>query len=216
MRNQKFIYYRLFEYCVQNDFKTTSRGIIRRKSRIPLGIFSYILIIGYVMLDLLDIYDNTVLLIIVLISAFGFIYLTRMGVSSWINIFKINKLRAKTRQNVLEKFCVYHNRDGNYIKIQEKQMYRIKRHPFCWSRVRIFFKDECKNKYIFSISLKNVSVSIHQSNAYRSKDFAKDHKELELRYKYNVSDMFEVKEVKELLMFIRNEYRRLRLKILVV
>ena len=82
----------------------------------------------------------------------------------------VNSIRVIENQSILEKFYVYHNKDGNYIKIQDKQMFKIMYHPFKWSTVKILFRDKYRNKYVFRINLKNIYVK-----TCFSKDFKEEH-----------------------------------------
>lgn len=211
--NNKYTYGRLFEFCVDDDYKKPGRGVIRRKGRIPTGVFSYCLLIVMLLFFILEISKTRWIGIIGVIAAFGFIYETKTGIFSWINVLAIAKLRKKTDQNILEKFYIYHNRDGNYIKIQEKDMYKIKYHPFCWSIVKIYFKDEYDNKYIYRINLKVVSLIINLSNAYKETYLRNNKVNMKLSYQYSNKDLNEINDVKELLMFIRGKYRNIKSEI---
>jgi hypothetical protein len=130
-----------------------------------------------------------------------------MGIFSWVNVLAIAILRKKIDQNILEKFCIYYNRDGNYIKIQEKGMYKVKHHRFCWSIVKIYFKDVYNNKYIYRINLKTVSLTITLANIYKKTHLSDSKVEIKSKYTYNIKDLNEIKEVKQLLIFIRDNYR---------
>lgn len=211
--DNKYVYGRLFDFCVDNDYKNPGRGVIRRKGRILIGMFSYGFLIVMSLLFVLETSQIRWIGIIGAIAASGFIFETRMGIFSWINVLVIAKLIKKKDQNILEKFCIYHNRDGNYIKIQEKSMYKIRYHPFCWIIVKIYLKDEYNNKYIYRINLNVVSLKLELSNAYKKSRLNTNKVELKLRYRYSIIDLTETNDVKELLMFIREKYRDIRTKI---
>jgi len=208
--DKNYTFRRLFDYCTPDDLKTSARSIIRRKERIPLGIFSYILIITYSLLELLGAYNNVSILIIVMIIGFEFISQTRTGIISLLNIIKIRSLRSKEALNILESFCVYHNRDGNYIKIQDKQMVRIKYHPFNWTVVKIVFKDNNNNKYVFRISLKSVFITIVLSKSRRDNYIENVERKTKIQYQYNLNDLKSIKSAKDFMIFIRDKYRQIR------
>ena len=208
--DKNYTFRRLFDYCTPDDLKTSARNIIRRKERIPLGIFSYIFILTYSLLELSGAYNNVSILIIVMIIGFGFICQTRMGMISLLNIIKIRSLRSKEALNILENFCVYHNRDGNYIKIQEKQMIKIKHHPFNWTVVKIIFKDNNNNKYVFGISLKSVFITVVLSKSKRDNYIENVERKTKIQYQYDLDDLNSIKSEKDFMIFIRDKYREIR------
>lgn len=206
----KYRYGRLYDYCTPNEIDTNARNIIRRSSRIPLGIFSYFVIITYTLLELIGVLNNTAILVIVAMAASGFIYLTRMGPITYLNMILIKKTREKENKTVLEKFCVYHNKDGNYIKIQDKQMLKIKYHPLKWTVVKILFGDKYRNKYVFRISLENIYVKIRFSKVYKEKYFLSRMNKLEMVYKFSLDDLGGICNTKEFMFFVRDKYREIR------
>lgn len=209
---KKYVYRRLFDFCVNNNTKNPGRGVIRRRGRILTGISSYIFIIVMFLLFILETSNIRWISILGAIAAFGFIFETRMGIFSWINVLVLANLTKKIDQNILEKFCIYHNRDGNYIKIQEKNIYTIKYHPFCWTIVKIYLKDEFNNKYIFRINLKVVSLKLDLSSVYRKSYLYNNKVEMKLRYEYSINDLIEITDVNELLMFFKKKYSDIRAK----
>jgi hypothetical protein len=211
---KRYIYARLYDHCVNDDFKTSARSIIRRKERVPLGIFSYSMIIGS---GLFIIYNEDYQK---LIGFFGFItaifilYETRMGVISLINYCRAENIRRKPNQNILEKFCVYRNKDGNYIKLQDKHLIRVLDHPFDWCIVSLLFRDEMNNKYIFRITLKEVILRVKLSKSFKKSQLSSIMSEIPLVYKHELKDLEKIDNMKELTEFIRDEYRSVSSKLI--
>ena len=211
---KRYIYARLYDHCVNDDFKTSARSIIRRKERVPLGIFSYSMIIGS---GLFIIYNEDYQK---LIGFFGFItaifilYETRMGVISLINYCRVENIRGKGNQNILEKFCVYCNKDGNYIKLQDRHMRRVFDHPFDWCIVSLLFRDAMNNKYIFRITLKVVILRVKLSKSFKKSQLSSIVSEIPVVYKHKLKDLEKIDNVKGLTEFIRDEYRSVSSKLI--
>jgi len=206
---KKYEYRRLYTYCVKDDFKTSSRGIIRRKSRVSIGVFSYISIGVLIVLEIMKSYLGMLFSTMLILCLLALIYWTRTGLITYMNIKMIDSTKAKENQNILEKFYVYHNKDGNYIKIQEKQMVKIKHHSLCWRVVKIIFRDEDRNKYVFRVNLTNIFVKIYFSKAYKKEDSNKRNNRLETTYKYNLDDLDNISNTKEFMIFLRDKYREI-------
>ena len=202
-------YRRLYTYCVKDDFKTSSRGIIRRKSRVSIGVFSYISIGVLIVLEIMGSYLGMLFSTILILCLLALIYWTRTGLITYMNIKMINSTKAKENQNILEKFYVYHNKDGNYIKIQEKQMVKIKHHPLCWSVVKIIFRDKNRNKYVFRVNLKNIYINIHISKFNKEKRIY-EAQNIMTEYLYRLDDLDNVSNIKEFMIFLRDKYREIR------
>lgn len=206
---KNYKYGRLYDFCIEDNYENPGRGVIKRKSRILMGLLSYLFIIISLFTYILDIYRNSVLLIIFILSCFILIFETRTGVISLINYYHIKSMRSKSKLNILELFCLYHNRDGNYIKLQEKQMIKIQHHPFDWSIIRIVFRDQYRNSYIFKVNLTNIHVKIHFANAnIRRKIFTRDDKLL-TTYIFTIDDLVDICDEKDFMIFLRNKYREI-------
>ena len=203
---KKYIYARIYDHCVDDDFKTSAR-IIRRKGRIPFGIFSYIMIVGSCLFLIHNVSYQGLIGIFGIIAAMNIIYETRMGVISLINYCRVEKIRRKASQNILEMFCVYHNKDGNYIKLQDRHFIRVLDHPFDWCIVSLLFRDEMKNKYIFRVSLKEISFKVKLSKSFKKSQSSSLLSEFPTRYKYNLKVLEKIDSVMGLTEFIRDEYR---------
>lgn len=208
MKNS-YRYARFYDFCANDDYKNPGRGVIKRKERVAVGSFAYILFVVYLLLFIMDINRNIYLLIIIFITFIGFTYETKTGVNSYYNYCVIKRIRAKSKPNILEQFCIYYNRDGNYIKIQEKQMTKIKYHPFNWTVVKILFKDKYRNKYVFRVNLTNIIVKIYFSKAYKKEDSNKRNNRLKTTYKYNLDDLDNISNTKEFMIFLRDKYREI-------
>ncbi|MFA7107002.1 MAG: hypothetical protein WC154_06845 [Candidatus Izemoplasmatales bacterium] len=206
MNNYK--YARFYDFCVKDDYKNPGRGVIRRKERIVIGILAYILFAIYILLFLTDIYRSVALLVIISITCLGFMYETRTDLISLLNYFKVKAINHKSSLSILEKFALYYNRDGNYIKIQEKQMVRIKYYPFNWTVVKIVFKDNYNNKYVFKISLKTIFIKVVLSKSRR--DNYIENVERKTKIQYNLNDLKSIKSAKDFMIFIRDKYRQIR------
>ena len=207
---KRYDYDRLYMYCVKDDFKTSKRGIIRRKSRVSLGVFSYISISVLIVLEIMGSYLNVLLSIMLIMCLLVLIYWTRTGPITYLNMKMINNTIVKENQSILEKFALYHNRDGNYIKIQDKQMVRIKYHPFNWTVVKIVFKDNNNNKYVFRISLKSVFITVVLSKSRRDNYIENVERKTKIQYQYNLNDLKSIKSAKDFMIFIRDKYRQIR------
>ena len=212
MKN-KYVYARLYDFCVKNDYKNPGRGVIKRKERVAVGIFAYIMLIVYLLLFLFNIYRSIPFLVIVILTSLGFAYETRMGLISLLNIIKIRSLRLKVDLNIPESFCVYHNRDGNYIKIQENQMLKINYHPFDWTVIKIVFKDKYKNIYIFRVNLKNIQVKIYTSRGFKEKLSGKSCKYFIPAYQCGLGNLDGITNIPGFVNFLRDKYREIREKI---
>ncbi len=207
---KKYDYGRLYDYCVKDDFKTSSRGIIRRKSRVLLGIFSYISIVFFIILEILGVFSNELLTLLVIMCFLCLIYWTRMGFISFLNIYIIKNTRKKAKQSILEKFYIYHNKDGNYIKIQEKEMIKIKHHILNWSVIKIIFRDKQKNKYSFRVNLKGIYIKINLSKSCEKKCTNKAPRKIVTKYGYNLNDLERIRNTNEFMIFLKDEYRKIR------
>lgn len=208
MKNN-YKYGRLYDFCVEDNYKTPGRGIIRRKYRVLIGIFTYFFLQIVLLIYILDVYKNTVLLIVACLVFFGFIYETRMGLISLVNFYQIKSIRKKSNLDILEQFCIYHNKDGEYIKIQEKQLIMIKYHPLKWTVVKILFRDLYRNKYVFRINLKNIRVKIHFSKAYKEEHFFRRKNKIEAEYWFKIDDLYHISNTKDFMIFIRDKYREI-------
>jgi len=207
---KKYKYGKLFDYCVDDDYKNPGRGVIRRKNRIPMAIFSYILLVGSFIYFIMETYQARYLGLIGVIASLSFIFETRTGIFTLLNVYTLKKVRRKSIQDILEKFYIYHNRDGSYIKIQEKEMYKIQYHPFIWSVVKIFFRDEFNNKCIFRISVTNISVKVKLARYFKKRYFFNNQSGIESDYKLYTEDLKEVKDIQEFFMFIRDLYKKIK------
>ena len=209
MKNN-YKYGRFYDFCVKDNYNNPGRGIIRRKSRVLIGILTYVFLIIILLIYILDVYKNTVLLIFACLVFFGINYETKTGLISLLNYYRIKFIRKKSNLDILEKFCIYHNRDGNYIKIQEKQMIKIKYHPFNWIIVRILFRDKNRNNYVFRVNLTNVFVKIYFSKSHREKYLTKGMSNLSSTYKFSSNDLEGISDTKEFMIFLRDKYREIR------
>ncbi len=207
---KKYIYSRFYDFCVNDEYENPGRGVTKRKERVAAGIFAYILFAVYLILFIMNVYRNIYLLGIIFIIFIGLTYETKTGIISYCNYYIIKKIRYKLSPNILEKFCIYHNRDGNYIKIQEKQLYSIKYHPFNWTIIKIFFRDEYKNKYMFKINLKGIQIKVFLSKSYKDKCVDIVEKKTKIQCKYDLGDLNNIKTTKEFMIFIRDKYREIR------
>jgi hypothetical protein len=207
---KRYDYRRLYKYSVKDDFMTSSRGIIRRKSRVSIGIFSYISICVLIVLEILGSYLDVLLSTLLIMCLLTLIYWTRMGPITYLNIKMINSTKGKEKQSILEKFYVFHNKDGNYIKIQDKQMVKIKYHPFKWTTVKILFRDKYRNKYVFRINLKNIYVKICFSKVFNEEHFFRRINKLETTYKFNLDDLGSISNTTSFMIFLRDKYREIR------
>jgi hypothetical protein len=204
---KRYVYARLYDYCVNDDYKNPGRGVIRRKQRIPAGIFSYVILVASCLFLIHNVSYQKLVGVFGMLAAMVFLYEARMGVISLINYYRVEQIRKKGSQNILEKFCVYHNKDGNYIKLQDRHFIRVLHHPFDWCIVSLLFRDEMKNKYIFRVSLKEISFKIKLSKSFKKSQSSSFLSELPLLYKYNLKVLEKIDSVKELTEFIRDEYR---------
>lgn len=209
MRNN-YKYGRFYDFCVKDNYKNPGRGIIRRKYRVLIGMLTYVFLIIILLIYILDVYKNTVLLIFACLVFFGINYETRTGLISLLNYYRIKFIRNKSNLDILEKFCIYHNRDGEYIKIQDKQMFKIKYHPLKWTTVKILFRDKYRNKYVFRVNLTNIFVKICFSKSYKEKYLSKGMNNLSSTYKFSLDDLDDIGDTKELMIFLRDKYREIR------
>lgn len=204
----KYVYARLFDHCVKNDFKTSARSIIRRKERVPLGIFSYFTIAGSSLLLIYNEGYQKLLGFFGIITAMFLIFETRMGMFSLINYLRVKRIRDKLNPNILEQFCVYHNEDGNYIKLHDGHIRRVLNHPFDWCIVSLLFYDDMNNRYVFRISLKGIFLKIKLSRSFKKSQMTSRSNGKRTFFKYNIKDLDKLGGVKELTEFLRNQYLR--------
>jgi len=207
---KNYKYGRLYDFCVKDNYENPGRGVIKRKFRVLIGVLAYILLIVSLLTYILDIYQSIFLLIVVSLICFGFMYETRTGLTSLFNYYKVKSINLKISLSVLEKFALYHNKDGNYIKIQDKQMFKIKYHPFKWTTVKILFRDKHKNKYVFRINLKNIYVKICFSKGFKEEHLFRKINKLETTYKFNLNDLDGINNTSEFMIFLRDKYREIR------
>jgi hypothetical protein len=52
--SNKYIYGRLFDFCVDDEYGKPGRGVIRKRRRIPTGVISYILLMVMVIFFILE------------------------------------------------------------------------------------------------------------------------------------------------------------------
>jgi hypothetical protein len=211
---KNYTYARIYDYCVDNDVKFPRRGIIRRKERIPTGIISYVILVVSCLFLIHNASNQKLAGVFGMLAAMVFLYETRMGIISLINYYRAENIRRKPNQNILEKFCVYHNQDGNYIKLQDRHMRRVFDHPFDWCIVSLLFRDEMNNKYIFRITLKEVILRVKFSKSFKKSQLSSLISEIPLVFKYELKDLEKIDNVKELTEFIRDEYRSVSSKLI--
>lgn len=207
---KKYMYGRMFDYCVDDDYKNPGRGVLRRKDRKPKAIFSYILLLGSFIYFIMETSQTRYLGLILAIVSLSSIFETRSGLFTLLNVYNLNIVRRKSIQDILEKFYIYHNRDGRYIKIQEKEMYKIQYHPFIWSVVKICFRDEFNNECIFRISVTNISVKVRLAKDFKKRYFVNNPSVIKSDYKIYTSDLKDVNDIHEFFMFIRDLYRKIK------
>lgn len=210
---KNYTYTRIYDYCVDNDVKFPRRGIIRRKERIPTGIISYVILVVSCLFLIHNASNQKLAGVFGMLAAMVFLYEARMGVISLINYCRVENIRGKGNQNILEKFCVYCNKDGNYIKLQDRHMRRVFDHPFDWYIVSLLFRDEMNNKYIFRITLKEVIFRVKLSKSFKKSQLCSIMSEIPLVYKHELKDLEKIDNVKELTEFIRDEYRSVSSKL---
>lgn len=196
----KYKYSRLYDYCVENDATHLARGYIKRKYRIPLSIIVCVILYTAGIYLFFNHPMGWLALIFSVTSSIYFVYITRTGPITIVNILYLNQIIKKPFKNILEKYFIYINEDGNLIHIEDRHLQDIRRSMWSWVKLNIYFKDYYRNKYIIRITRSEICITLKYSKGYFEK-YTVNQKKISKYYFLN--DLNEIKSINEFNKFVK-------------
>jgi len=198
---KKYKYSRLYDYCAtKEDYKSysVSSRAMNCKYRIHTAIGVSLISITIIIIAIYETNNWMSVSFLISLGWFWFLYVTRMGVFTLIQIIRLYRILKLEKKTLLQKVIVHINEYGKHLNLNSKYHNKTKSYAFNWLKTKISFQDDQMNMYHYIITHKKVKFRI---------DLYKDNPSLGSDFKYgNYIDVRGIETIKEFQNRIREHF----------